>query len=230
MSNEHTVKHFGIHWTKTGIAFLQQGRGGTNAIGLKERSPFFVKLPRKSMPCNHMIAPAVPVPDVKHWNFFIKFFECPLFGAFLPVPKEDAGAYYVDDPGNQLGLYLVLLSTLSSPIYKPITPIGTLNVGAVIDELQVTNIQPFVLTLAGREHADLLEQIGTAIPRQPRRLIVTGASDVVLPPTFKRIVPTVTKWDTTDLALLPLEQLGAVVVRKHMRGEQLDAPQEDRRS
>jgi hypothetical protein len=229
VSNEHTVKHFGIHWTKAGVAFLQQGRGGTNAIGLKERSPYVVKLPRKSIPCNHLIALAAPVPDVTHWNFFIKLFECPLFRAFLPVPKDDAGAFYVDDPDDKLSMYLVLLSKLSSPIYPPITPISTVNTGQILDELQVTNIQPFVLTRAAPEHAQLLEQIGKALPHQPRALIVTGSSDVTLPPPYRRIVPTVTKWDTTELALLPLEHLGAVVARRHMRGEQMDAPQEDRR-
>ena len=86
-----TVSHYGIHWDDNGVAWLLQGRGSTNAIGLKERPPFKVQLPTKDRHCNHQVPTAAPVPNDYHWEFFTQLLDDELVRAMMPVPKDAGG-------------------------------------------------------------------------------------------------------------------------------------------
>ena len=98
---DRIVSHYGIHWTESKVAYLMQGRRGTNAIGLKEKAPFEVHLPSRSRHCNHQIPLSAPVPNDHHWDFFMRIVDDPLVQAMLPIPKTTSGGvYYLSDPGT----------------------------------------------------------------------------------------------------------------------------------
>jgi hypothetical protein len=218
MEPSRIVSHFGIHVDDTGVAFLEQGRGSTNAAGLSRKSGLEVRLPSRKQHCNHQIPLASPVPHDHHWEFFGSLLDDPLARAMLPVPKSDGGVFYIaEDP--RLSTVLVLLAKLSSPIYNVIVPIWMLNKTAIVAELQSTNVQPFVLAGVEPKHSMMLAQLAEATVYLPRTLVLCGCKDVPSPPGAKRLTTRLT--DETqnphDLIGLPWEQLGAAVVRKHMR-------------
>ena len=210
------VSHYGIHWAPNGIAFLMQGRGGTNAVGLKEKPPFEVRLPTGKH-CNHQIPLAIPVPHDVHWLYLQQLLDDPLVQAMLPIPKTDGGCYFIADEANEP--YLVLLSKLSSPIYPCVVPVTTPTPEAIIQELQQTNVQPFSVTRLEAKHSSLIGQVAKSATYLPRKLVMCGQKDVVLPPVVMRIETKLDAFDMNDLVSLPWEGLGATIVRKFMRKE-----------
>ena len=117
-----TVPHYGVVWDEDGIPWILQGRGSTNGAGLAKKSPYEVRLPSGKRHCNHQIPTATPVPNDYHWNYFLQLLGDPLVRAMLPLPKKDGGVYYVADDSDSLTLLLVMLSTMSSPIYNVVLP------------------------------------------------------------------------------------------------------------
>lgn len=225
MEAEHTlVPHYGVHITPDGIAYLQQGRGGANAVGLRARSPFYVRLPYANLPCNHQIALTSPVPDPTHWNKFRSLLIDPLVEAMLPVSSRVPNSpLYL--PSMQLNEYIVTLSRLTSPIYSIVNPIWMIDMETIQRQLSATNIQPLVLIDFSTSHTDQINRLYTLSLTSPRRLIMVGKRDVVLPSGVIKIESDIAqKIALSDLTVLPLEQLGAMVLRRHMRRHQLDAP------
>ena len=217
------VSHYGIHWDADNTAWLMQGRGSTNALGIKQKPPFKVKLPGKAVHCNHQVPLAAPVPDDYHWQYFLQILQDPLAQATLPVPKSGrGGTFYPPDPDDHLWQVLTLLSKLSSPIYNAVVPLWTLDKEAILRELQQTNVQPFVVTQCEAKHSKFLAEISKAAVYLPRKFIASGARDVVVPPSMKRIETRLGDpglFDMSDMISLPWENLGATVIRKYMRRE-----------
>src|SRR5438477_456319 len=116
------VSHYGIHWDKDNVAYLMQGRGGTNAIGLPSKPPFIVKIQGRSRLCNHNIPLSTPVPDNVHWDFFLQLINDSLVQAMLPKPKEDGGVYFISQTLPNVVEKAILLSKMSSPIYSVVQP------------------------------------------------------------------------------------------------------------
>ena len=139
MQPTRTVFHYGIHVDDTGVAFLEQGRGSTNAAGLSRKSGLEVRLRSRKQHCNHQIPLASPVPHDHHWELFGSLLGDPLVRAMLPVPKSDGGVFYIAD-NPRLCMIMVLLTKLSSPIHNVVVPISMLNEATVVAELQSTNI------------------------------------------------------------------------------------------
>lgn len=218
------VTHYGIHWDEN-IAFLLQGRGGTNAVGLKKSPPFVVRLASRKKHCNHQIPLATPVPNDFHWDAFVSAFDDQLVKAMMPFPKVDAGVVFLKDDEELLTNVLFMLSRMSSPIFPIVIPMWMTNLTAVVDELSMTNVQPLVITGVKPKDSDFLRKVCQAAVHAPRRLIVTGASDVLCPPTAKRIETELlsAKYDFNELNMLPWEALGATALRKWMRGEDFAA-------
>jgi len=213
------VSHYGIHWDRT-VAFLMQGRSGSNAIGLKARAPFEVQLPGKRKHCNHQIPLATPVPNDYHWDYFLQLLDDPLVRAMLPIPKPDAGTYFLVDEAGEMNTILVLLSKMSSPIHNVVVPIWMSNAASVVEAMQNTNVQPLVYTGVEPKHSDIVSQVSKAAAQLPAKVVFSGSGDVVVPPTLKRVTTTLNeKYDLSDLIALPWENLGATVVRKFMRNE-----------
>lgn len=223
--NIQTVPHYGIHWDEEQIAWLMQGRGSTNALGLKKKPPFKVQLPSGSKHCNHMIPVAAPVPNDFQWSFFTDLMDDPLVQAALPIPKKASGAYFVEDPYQNLMWYMSMLSTMSSPIYPCVVPRWTTNERAVVKQLEQTNVQPFFIADVEPKDGAFLSKIGKVAMQQPRKLVVAGDPDVVVPQTMTRIKTSLNNsstYDVNDLEALHWEGLGATLVRKYMKREPYD--------
>ncbi len=226
MANTRTVTHYGIHWDEDGLAWLQQGRGGTNAWGVKEKSSFSVKLPNRSVHCNHMVQLASAVPNDHHWNTFVQLLDDPLVRAFLPTPKQDGGVYFLESMGPNEHLILIMLSKLSSPIYNVVAPMWTMTPSTIIEQLQQTNIQPFVVTDLKPKDSETIGQLSRAAVYHPRKLIMVGSSDVVINANIRRVKTKLhTDHNLGDLVSLPWESLGASIVRLFMRRELNENPQ-----
>jgi hypothetical protein len=219
------VSHYGVHWTADGIAFLEQGgpRGGSNAIGLALKSPFRVRLEGKTRSCNHNIPLAAPTLNPVHVEAFKRIRHDPLVGAMFPVPKEQgtSGVWYVNDQNDKLGLFLALLSRMSSPVHGIIQPIWLAKTpAAVIEELKVTNVQPLVLTDVQPKDTAVVEMFAKAAMFLPRRLVLAGRAEVALPSSVIRIASSrIPELDLKDLMTLPWETFGATMIRKYMRNE-----------
>jgi hypothetical protein len=158
---------------------------------------------------------AVNAPDWEHWNQFLE-----LARAMLPIPKmADPGAYYL---GVELSnAYLALLGQMSSPLFPIVKPIWSLVPPIILDELQLTNVAPLVITGVTARNSPTLAQLAEVIGHMPRKLVVAGDADVVAPPPFRRIATRLGDYPLEDLMLLPWPVLGAVVVRKYMRKKEL---------
>lgn len=216
------VSHFGIHWTDEGVAFLEQGRAGTNAVGLRMKSPFQVQLPNKKRHCNHQFALNSPVPSDLHWDYLIQLTDDALVRAMLPIPKLDAGVYWLEE-SDGIEVAVTTLARMSSPIHPVVFPMWmTQAADNLISELHSTNVQPLVLTGIEPKHSSLIADLAKAATILPRRLILIGKPDVIVPQEAARIRTDVTDPDrinAQDFGTLPWEQLGATVVRKFMRRE-----------
>ncbi len=215
------VGYYGIHFDESRVAWLEQGRGGTNAISLREKSPFLVKLGSGRKHCNHQMPLAVPTPNDRHWDMFMSLLDDPLVRAMLPFPKKDAGLYYIAER-ERLVDFFVMLSRMTSPIYPAVVPFWTMEPQAVVHALGESNIQPLVLT--GAKLADLvvIRQVATVALHAPRKMIISGVNEAVLSTAFQRIDTHLTepsRYDFNELNALPWEILGAVALRKWMRGE-----------
>ena len=217
-----TLDHYGLHFDANGIAWLMQGRGSTNAIGLKEKPPFDVRLPGGHRHCNHQVPTAAPVPHDRHWQFLAQHIDDPMVQAALPVPKDRNDlAVFVDDPANALETHLTLLSKLSSPIYKAVIRIDDMPAEDLDAELQQTNLQPLLLTGCKPEHHDRITAIASAASSQPRKVLFQGEAPTRLPDGVQRISETALRGTLPlqDLIALPWENLGAGLIRRYMRGE-----------
>ena len=89
----------------------------------------------------------------------------------------------------------------------------------VFDELQLTNVAPLAITGLTAKNSPMLARLAEVIGHMPRKLVVAGNADIVVPPPFRRITTRLGDHPLEDLMLLPWPVLGAVVVRKYMRKE-----------
>jgi hypothetical protein len=216
------VPHYGLHTSDEGVVFLHQGRASNNFIGLKAVSPFQVYM-SKSRPCPHLINGVAPIPDVVQWQKFAPLLMDPLVQVMLPIPKQAFSMVpYLPDPQNEMTMILVLLSRLSSPIYPVIHPLRKLTKAALLDEMASTNVSPLVLTGVQCEDNSYVNEIARDAWTLPRRVIFTGDPAVVIRAPLERIRTNLWVEDAEKLAVLPMESLGALLLRRHARGERLD--------
>jgi hypothetical protein len=212
------VTHFGVHWDDTGVAFLMQGRGSTNALGLRKGPPFEVKLPsRAGTHCNHQIPLSAPIPNNHHWDWFEGISKDPLVEAMLPIPKTADGLYFLKDTKAGLTDLVAMLSRMSSPIYSTVKFAWNVTEKAILKELEQSNIQPLILVGVTPKHSAMIDQISKAIAHYPRKLILIAEPDVI-PPSNAEEIETDLKMNI-NLTTLPWETIGARVVIKWMRRE-----------
>lgn len=213
------VPNYGVHWASNGIAWLQQGRGAAPAVAVHEKSPFVVQLPGYRKHCNHQITLSNPVPNNHHWEFIERAISDPLFQAMLPVPKSDDGLYFIEDGEGNLTRLLVTLARMSSPIFPVVQQAWQIDPIKLLNRLGNTNIQPIVVVGFEAKHNSTLSKLTSGAAQSPSKLVITGTREVVLPPNVKRITTTMDKYDLDEIIQLPLESLGAVVLKKYMRNE-----------
>lgn len=221
------VSHYGLHKDEDGIDYLHQGsKNAANFIGLKKPSPFYVQKEKNKL-CPHTFNPMAPQPDRVPWNTFTRLMADNLVDEMLPIPKRQFQLVpYFNDPQNDLPMILTLLSKLSSPIFGVVHPLKRMNERTILDLLDSTNVTPLVLTGVRTEDQMMINSLCKEARLKPRKLILTGASEVVVREPMQRMATDVRLFDTQDLALLPMEQLGVAVMRRYVRGEKLDATYE----
>jgi hypothetical protein len=218
------VGYYGFHTDdSSGVTYLHQGRAANNFIGMRDPSPFHVAV-KKSRPCPHFINAAASIPDAVHWQQFSRHLEDPLVQAMLPIPKGRSELIpFLSDPNNQMAMILVILSRMSGPIYPVVQPLRSKSKIAVLEDLSITNACPLVLTNVQCDDNDYMFELAREARTLPRRLLFTGDPLVVVRAPLQRI--TTGFWDVDDLSLaaLPMESLGALLVRRFGRNERLDA-------
>lgn len=224
---EIPVAYYGLHKDQDGIDYLHQGpKNAANFLGLKKASPFYVQKEKNKM-CPHVFNPMAPQPDRIPWNNFVRLMADNLVKEMLPIPKAQFQLVpYFNDPQNDLPMVLTLLSKLSSPIFSVVHPLKNLREKEILELLESTNVTPLVLTGVRTEDQMRINSLCKEARLKPRHLILTGASEVVIREPMQRLTTDVRMFDTQDLALLPMEQLGVAVMRRYARGERLDSPYE----
>lgn len=216
----HTiVSHYGVHWSPSGIAWLHQGRGAAPAVAIHEKTPFVVQLPGHRKHCNHQITLSNPVPNDFHWEFVERFIADPLFQAMLPVPKTDDGLYFIEDNDGGLNRLLVTLARMSSPIYPVVKQAWEIEPTKLLNTMANSNIQPLVVVGFEPKHTSLIAKLALGVTQSPSKLVMTGSRGVVLPTSVKRIATAMMNYDLDEIIQLPLEALGAVILKKYMRKE-----------
>ncbi|MDB2578940.1 hypothetical protein N9Y00_07880 [Tateyamaria sp.] len=159
----------------------------------------------------------------------MKIFSDPLVQAMLPLPKPvGQNVFYLDDPYDDLGMYLHTLSRLSSPIKPTIKPAWTVKARTLETELNASNIQPLAIVQTDQKQQSIVDTVGKLALYVPRTVVFSGKSEVVVSSPIQRIKTNLRKFSITDLTILPLENLGATLIRRMARNEALDAPWEDR--
>ena len=213
------VTHYGVHWAPGKLAYLHQGRGATNAVGVREQSPFEVRTARRWM-CNHLIALNAVNSARGH---LVKFEELisknPLVRFMLLVPKGAgaSSALLASRSHEQDLLQVALLLKMSSPIKLPVFWANVANTQTLVSELGMTNVQPLVLAGVTVEHTAMARDVCREAALSPRRLLVIAHPDVTLPGEIDG--RHLFEQDEVDLAALHWETLGSLVLRGHMRGE-----------
>lgn len=206
---------YGLHW-QGAIAWLVQGRGSSNFLGLKSTCPWS----RPSWDCNHLVPVNSPVPDGEHLARFYRLIEDPLVQAMLPIPRGvDERGFYLEDPEDLLGHHIATLSRMSSPIFSRVKPAWQITPGELEKQARASNIQPWVIPLFGQKDQQLLTQIAEGVSYSPRTTILAGAGHLVIPKSLTRIQSKLLDINLKDLITLPWESLGAAYLRKYARKE-----------
>lgn len=221
--DDQEVACYGLHWDGP-IAWLVQGRGGSNFVGLKKTNPF--KAPRFS--CNHLIPTAAPIPDRVHWESFLRLQDCQVLQRMLPIPQSPQNRIaFVESVPDEV-LWFTTVSRLSSPIRPIIRPAWTIKIKDLDRELCSSNIQPLVVTGLNQTHQPLISALADLSVTHARTVILSGDDSVVLRPNITRLSMLNPPMSLEDLMLLPLENIGAAVLRRFARKEDIFAPMESR--
>lgn len=218
------IGHYGLHIDGV-VTYLHQGKSSAaNFVGLRQPSPFQSK-PEGAKACPHLINIAAPAPDRVHMTQFCDLYPDPLFQQMLPIPKEQFGkASFFNDPNNDLAMTLTILGKLCSPLVNIVHSFHSLTEKAILEKLGLTNLAPLVLTGVATKDQALLNKLVKEAQLKPRRLILAGDPMLIIRGPVERLSTVLWEIDTRDLVQLPMEQLGAMALRRYARGERVDAP------
>lgn len=209
------VSRWGVHWAPGALAYLHQARGDTNAVGLREPSPFFVRARRGAI-CNHLVQLNALNPAREHLTLFRNILRDDSLARFLlPLPKVDAGVAALD----RLNMHhLTLLLKMSSPVKRPILSADFCKPEQVLGLLEDTDIQPLALVGVEARHMKWVAPLAEMAATLPRRLLISAKPDVPLRLPMVSS-PRMLASDQEDLTTMPWEALGAIVLRAYMRRE-----------
>jgi hypothetical protein len=153
-----------------------------------------------------------------HWEAFVALLDDPLVQAMLPIPaKLGASTFFLCDPDDTLALHLQCLSRLTSPIRRIVRPAWSLNP----KDVSTSNIQPSVLTQIRQTDQAVVDKIARMANYSPFTTILTGPEEAVVPSQIKTLTTGIHKVPLADLLMLPLENIGAAVLRNYARKEPL---------
>ena len=213
-----TTTRYGVHWAQD-TAYLHQARGDTNALGLRQKSPFTVRTAR-NIPCNHMIQLAALTPARSHLDKLQELVSrSELVRFMLPVPKDDQlepGVLFTSDPDADL-LQVAFLARMSGPVRLPVCWANTVSIQTLVAELNATDVQPLILAGVTPDRLGLARDAMRESRNAPRRLLVMARKDTPLAGGLD--ASWLFEQDEVELGLLPFESLGATVLRAYMRRE-----------
>lgn len=193
----------GLHW-EGDIAFLIQGERVQTAFDFEIPCPFE---PNKDT-CDHRI-------DLRFEVDPSRFPADPLIDAMSPIPRDtgDPATYLTQ---SDLQIILATLARMSSPQRLPIAPFWSLKPDKIIRLLELTNVQPLVLTGVRGSNKNAVDQILEAAPYLPRKLVLQGDKTLILRPEARRIATTLGEANAADFVSLPWEAYGAHLLKQHM--------------
>lgn len=216
---------YGVHWAPGNIAFLHQDqkRGATNAIGLRDPSPFNLIGVARRRPCPHLIPVAVSNPAREHMGAFRELIHEDALARFL-LPLPGGGVRVLRTRVDQdVTTLLTLFLKMGSPIRTPMRWAGFQTRRELADELEVTNLLPWVLLGVKPPHTTLVQEVADHARLQPRKLLLVADPDVPLDGVeevqTRSLRLGASGGRVAEIAALPLEALGATVVRAFMRRE-----------
>ncbi|BCJ91719.1 hypothetical protein IZ6_24540 [Terrihabitans soli] len=204
------VSHYGLHWGSGDIAFLLQQDKAQTILPVEVDCPFRVVPAKRFIRCNHRIDLSTPDPDPFHLQTFDRIRTDPLVQAMLPTPNPGSAVLVHENQKRAL----VALSRLSSPIHPIVQPFWTTDPNRIADELLITNVQPLVLTDAKTSDQTALNRIAQLVPTAQRRLVISSGDFLIGRPEIPTVQSSI---QLDDLLALPLEAIGAWVLRQHMR-------------
>lgn len=211
------AEHFGILVNEQ-IPWLLQGTGGQNALGLRSPCPI---LPPARVSCGHSISLELPPPSPTDWGKFRSIWRDPLIQAMLPVPQLGSRGFFLVDESDQLSTRLVALARLTSPTTQVVQPIWMTTSGDFKRAIRQTNIQPLVMTQVSVRDQRRVSHMARGAVYHPRTLILTGGVDVLAPSPLRRISSDLLSLSAEDLNAMPLERIGAEIIRRQLRREEL---------
>lgn len=195
------VSCFGIHPDESQVLWLLQYKSWANAIGLKSTCPIDVVGMRI---CPHNIWLSDDRPH--HWAEFASLFQREiLVRAMAPLPMQ--GLFVYRGKSN-----LNVLSRMCSPVAPAVTPFWSMHFRDLPKRMQLSNIQPLVLTSVQLEHTPIFSSIASQLDTFPRRMIVVPDNDFLAPAGAVEI-----SGDFDLDPTWPWEELGAWALREHMR-------------
>jgi hypothetical protein len=226
------LPYFGIHEDADGIRHLHQGltHEGFNYVGIREGHNQTTR--GLKFPCSHAIVPSLGLRRVSRnqWAAFQEILTDPLVMAMLPIPKEDAGVYYLSEnkAESRLKEYLTCLENLNTPMLKSVLPFWSVNLAQLKRMLYCTNLHPLVLTGAQLEDSSTVHKYLELAAVAPRKLIISGAYDLIVAPGVPKLEPSLlSKISLCDLISLHMEHLGAEVIRRYCQKTPINRPMDD---
>lgn len=208
---------FGIRWDGP-VGWLQQGDGGRNALGLNVNCPFDAP----TWKCPHRINLDAKRPTAPEWSRFLELLEDPLVQGFLPLPRAPQDrALLFSDPEDRLLPWLQLLSRLGSPTQPTLQPYWLWKSTDFKEQLKLTNLLPWTLTQVGTASQKTVQRLLKTSAYLPRTIILMGSPHLVLTGNLRRHETRLMDLPLKDFQELPFEALGAEIVRRHLRKEDL---------
>lgn len=207
------VGHYGVHWAPGGIAFLEQGGAGQNAVGVDIESPFFVHPFKRFSVSPHMINLADGKLSQEELSRIEPILNDPLLDVMSPVPRRvEDRCFFFADADRRLVPIMMILSRMSSPTLPIIMPIWTQSF-----DLHLTNVAPMVITDTDWSRSKLLNNVVSHARSGYRTVVITGDPNSVLNRDFQKKKSDLTDIPIEELRELPWERVGAYLLRRYMR-------------
>ena len=199
---------YGIHWDNEGVAYLMQGSGGQNALGLDREPPFKIT-PSKNMKCPHNIKISPGKPSQTFIEQTSRFLAQKANRPFLPIPKDgDEGVYFIPE---SLMERVKQRSDICGPRGLITFPHWTLTEAEFMRQCYLTNMAPLILNgFRVRDSRKMFDMSRTAA-YSPRTVIFVGEEWTVVPREIPRLNPR----GRVPVDVLP--DLASFVVKEYMQ-------------
>lgn len=206
------VVRFGVHWAAGDMAFLLQRDGYQTAYDYHIDSPFTINKQLVRVTCPHKIDLRIaddrllgeaPLDD-------------PVFQSMLPVPVGNQKTWF-----STVDREIIFeLRRLFQPTRNDVSPVWYFSQNTLGDRMRSSNLGTMVFTDARLADMTSLRRLNQISSLSERRTLVLASE--VIPTPFAP-----DSWCDTNLTLaevkdMPLEAIGATVLRQYMRTGKID--------